>query len=152
MIFETAATISGVSPGASLSQTLLVGTLGEQPVAEVSDRQTADRREGIGVVLVDDQPGDLVIFIRNDRLVEKRLQRQLGQRHLRRDPFLGVLGGDPGQDIAGAQRRRLRHQIAQIGEAVSCGWKVRSCTRSLRELQSIGIALPAIVGQMADSD
>ncbi len=64
--------------------------LAEQPVAKSADGQMRDRREGGGIVGVDDQPRDLVVLVGDDRLVEKMRERQVGERHLRRHPLLGA--------------------------------------------------------------
>jgi hypothetical protein len=53
--------------------------------------------------------------------LQKLLERNVGQRHPRRDHLLGTVGGDPGQPVAGARRRRLGQQIAQIIEYVGGG-------------------------------
>ena len=94
------------------------GALAEQPVAEAADGEMGDRREGAGVVGVDDEARDLVVLVRDDRLVEEMRERQVGERHLRRHAFGGGRGGDAGEAIARARRRRLGEQGLQIGEGV----------------------------------
>ena len=68
---------------------------------------------------VEDQPRDLVGFVRDDGLVEYVAERQIGQRALRRNPLGHVRGGDAGEHVARAQRGRARQQRLQIGEDVS---------------------------------
>ena len=70
---------------------------------------------------VDDQAGDLVIFVGDHGLVEELAQRQVGQRHPRRDHLFGAVGGNAGQPIARARRGRLGQQVAQIVEDVGGG-------------------------------
>ena len=64
--FDTAATISGVSPGASA---VVSTSSSQQVVAEPADGQRGDRGERRCVVRVDDQPGDLVGLVRHDLLL-----------------------------------------------------------------------------------
>ena len=70
---------------------------------------------------IDDQAGDLVVLVGDDGLLQELLQRNVRQRHPRRDHLLGAIGGDPRQAIAGARRRGLGQQIAQIVEDVGGG-------------------------------
>ena len=72
MSLLTAATISGVSPGASCAEHLARRFVAQQPVAKLADGQVGNRRERGRVVRVDDQPRDFVVFVGNERLVEKR--------------------------------------------------------------------------------
>ena len=95
-----------------------VRRIGEQPVAEIADGQVGDRRESARVVRVDDEARDLVLLVGHDRFVEKALERQLGKRHPRRHALLGRGGGDAGEHVARAQRRRLGEQVLQVREAV----------------------------------
>ena len=55
---------------------------------------------------VDDEPRDLVVFVRNERFVEELTERNIGQRHPRRDHLLGGFGRDPGQPITARQLDR----------------------------------------------
>ena len=90
-------------PAASADEGRGGGLVGEQPVAETADGQVRNRREGRGVMAVDDQPGDLVVLVRDDDLVEKGRERHVGERQLRRHPLGGGVGGDPGQPVARAR-------------------------------------------------
>ncbi len=98
------------------SETRLVRRRAEQPVAKAAHGEMGDRREGLGIVAVDDQPGDFVGLVGNHRLAEKVLERQLGQGHLRRHPLHVAAGGDPGQDVPGTRRGGLGQQVLEIGE------------------------------------
>ena len=82
MILDTAATISGVSPGAMAVRRASSMSFGEQPVAEVPNSQMPHRRECSCVVTVDNETGNLVGFVRYDVLVQEKLEGQFGQRHL----------------------------------------------------------------------
>ncbi|MOA23656.1 hypothetical protein D3C78_1442880 [compost metagenome] len=66
---------------------------------------------------VDDQAGDLVLFVGDQRLVEEALERDIGQRHLRGDAFGIAAGGDSGQAVAGARRAGLGQQFPEAVEA-----------------------------------
>jgi hypothetical protein len=78
------------------------GALPEQPVAEPTDGEVRNRREGAGVVTVDDEACHLVVLVGDDRLVKEVRERQVGERHLRRHPLFGGCGGDAGEAIARA--------------------------------------------------
>ncbi len=93
--------------------------IAEQPVAESSDRKVRDRREGGGIMGVDDEARHLVVLIGDDRLTEEMREWHVGERHLRCHPLLRGRGGNAGQAVARARRRRLGEQGFQIGEAVA---------------------------------
>ena len=118
MIFETAAAISGVRPGASRASASVVVRLREEPIAEIADREVGDRREGRLVVGVDDEARDLVGLVGDHRLVEKAAQRQVGEGHLGGDVLRRARRGDAGEHVAGAGRSRLGEQVLQVGEDV----------------------------------
>ncbi len=101
-------------------QCRLVCVVPEQPVAEVTDGQVADRGEGFGVVTVDDQSRDFVGFIGDQRFLEKALERDLRQTHLRGDPLGIAARRDFGEKVAGARRAGLGHDLAQAVEAPLC--------------------------------
>jgi len=90
----------------------------QQPVAQAAHREMAHRREGRGVVAVDDQARDLVVLVGHDGVGEEGGQRQVGQRGLGGDALLRRLRRDAGQPVAGARGAGLAHQLAQVGEAV----------------------------------
>ena len=48
---------------------------------------------------IDDQAGDLVVFVGNDRLKQELLQRNVGERDPRGDHLFGALGRDSGQTV-----------------------------------------------------
>ncbi len=81
------------------AQAGLGGFIAEQPVAQAADGEVADRGKGLGVVGVDDQAGDLVLLVRDQRFTEKMAERNVGQGHLRGDPFPVVGGSNPCQVI-----------------------------------------------------
>ena len=114
MILETAATISGVSPGASRASTSVVAASDSSQSRNSPTVMCDDRREGRGIVAVDDEPGDVVVLVGDQRLVEEALQRHVGQRHLGGDVLLGARRRDAGEHVAGARRRRLGHQLLQV--------------------------------------
>jgi hypothetical protein len=97
------------------------GGVGEQPVAEGADGQRRDRRERRFVVGVEDQARDFIVFISNDALLEKLPQGNVGQRHPRRDHLLGAAGCDSREAVAGARRRGLGQEVAQIVKDVAGG-------------------------------
>ena len=70
---------------------------------------------------IEDQPGDLVVLVRDHGLVEELLERHVGERHPRRDHLFGAFGSDAGKTVAGPRRRRLGEQLAQIGEYIGGG-------------------------------
>ena len=49
---------------------------------------------------IDDQPGDFVVFVGNQRIAQKPRQRYFGQRHLRRNPLLRTARSHPGEQVA----------------------------------------------------
>ena len=95
MSFDTAAAISGVRPGATRRERGGVGLVGEQPVAEIADREMRDRRERRGVVPVEDEARDLIGLVGHGGCREKGGERRLGERHLRRHALLGARRRDP---------------------------------------------------------
>ncbi len=116
-------------PGRQRRKRRSIRHLRQQPVAERADSQTGDRREGRRVPPVEQQPRHLVGLVGDDRLVEESGERQVGERHLRRHPLACRAGGDAGQDIARAQRRRARQQRPQIGEPPDRAIDRRVCRR-----------------------
>ncbi len=98
-------------------QRRLVRLLAEQPVAEIAHGQVADRREGGGVMAVDDQPSDFIAFVGDQCFFEKTPERHIGQAHLRRHSLGVAARRDPGEQVAGARRAGLGHHLAQIVKA-----------------------------------
>ena len=70
---------------------------------------------------VDHEAGDLVSLVGDDGLGEELAERNIGERHPRRDHLFGAAGGNARQAVARARRGRLGEQIAQIAEAVARG-------------------------------
>jgi len=70
MILLTAAAISASGP-APAHERRRIG-VAQQPVPEPADGQVRDGRKGCGVMAVADQAGDVVAFVRNDRIVQNR--------------------------------------------------------------------------------
>ena len=119
--FETAAAISGVIPRDSFRSTSPVAASESSQSRNDADGQRRYRRKGRRVVAIDDQAGDLIVFVGDDGLLQELLQRNVRQRHPRRDHVLGAIGGDARQAIAGARRRGLGQEIAQIIEDIGGG-------------------------------
>ena len=111
MIFETAAAISGVSPGER--RRAWRGRRRPRAASRGIRRPSAPRpaRRRRRSWRVDDQPGDLVRLVRDDGIVEEAAQRQIGERHLRRDPFGRDRPPRSRRAVARARRRRPRQQL-----------------------------------------
>ncbi len=118
---QTAAAISGVTPRANVRENIGGRRVRQQPVTESPHGQRGNRGKRRRVVAIDDQAGHLVLFIGNDRLVQKLRQRHIGQRHPRRHHLFGGVGCQSREPIAGARRGRLGEKIAQIVEYVGRG-------------------------------
>ena len=95
-----------------------IGLVGEEPVAEATDRQAGDRGKGGRVVGVDDQARDRVGFVRDHGLGEEARERDVGEAELGGDALFRRGGGQAGQFIARATRRRPPQQFAQGVERV----------------------------------
>ena len=108
----------GREAGRQCSQRRACRVVGEQPIAQAADRQVGDRCERRAVMRVADQPRDFVSLVGNDRVIQQTLQREIGQRHLRRDPLLLAGGGDSGEGVSAAMRRRPRQESAQVRKAI----------------------------------
>ena len=67
---------------------------------------------------VDDEPSYLIVFVRNDRFIEKLSKRHIGQGQLRGNPLFVVLRRDARQRVAAPRRRRLGQQLLQVFEGV----------------------------------
>ena len=70
---------------------------------------------------VEDEAGDFVCLIRDDRLIEEVLEWQIGEGHLCGDALPRGGGADAGQLIAGARRagtgKQLRERVEGIADA-----------------------------------
>ena len=93
------------------------GVARQQPVAELAHRHVRDRDEGRPVVAVEDEPRHLVLGIGHEHVVEEIGQRHVGEGEARRHHLLRRPGRDPGEEVAGAPRRRLGEQRLQAVEA-----------------------------------
>ncbi len=70
-----------------LAQLLGVSVVVQQPFPEFTHRQIVDRFECDGIVRIADQPRDFVLFVRNQGMIEKSLQRDIGQSEPGGHPF-----------------------------------------------------------------
>ena len=68
---------------------------------------------------VDDEPRDLVFFVRNQRLVEKLAQRNIGKAELCSDVLFCSGRRQPGEFIAGAERGGFGQELVQRTKRVS---------------------------------
>jgi hypothetical protein len=96
MIFDTAAAISGVRPGRQ-ARRLCRRSLSSQSRRPPTVRWLTGAKACGSAV--DDQPGDFIVFVGDQRFAEEVLERDIGQGHLRGDPFAVVAGGHPGQVV-----------------------------------------------------
>jgi len=85
-------------------------------VAKLADGQRRDRREGLGVMSVKNQARHLVRLIGNQRFLQKRLERQIGQNVTGANALGVACRGDPGQFIAGTARRGSGEERLEICE------------------------------------
>ena len=60
-------------------------------------------REGVRIVRINDQAGDFVGFIRDDRACGKYLERQVRERNLRRYALFGGARGNARQIVSGTR-------------------------------------------------
>ncbi|MCY1218751.1 hypothetical protein D9M72_307010 [compost metagenome] len=97
------------------------GLLGQQPVAEVADREVRDRREGLRVVRVDDQPRDVVLLVGNQRLGEELLERRVGQHVACGHALLRGRRAEAREVVARARGAGAGEHLSQIveGEALA---------------------------------
>ena len=86
-------------PGADAHQHLGRGQIAQQPVPEVAHGQVGNRLKGPDIVVVENQPGNLILLVGDEGFSQKGLQGQLGQSHLGHHPFLGGMGDDAGQPV-----------------------------------------------------
>lgn len=69
----------------------------EQPVAKPSDGQVREGFERRRVVAVDDQPGDLVVLVGDQDVVQESGQRDVGEHPLRGGTLAVRVRGAPGE-------------------------------------------------------
>ena len=108
-------------PARQLRQRFTCRRIRKQEVAERPNREGRDRGEGRGVMAVDDQAGNLVVLEGNDGFLEELAERNVRQRHPRRDHLFGAVGGNSRQPIPGARRRCLGQEVAQVIEHIARG-------------------------------
>jgi hypothetical protein len=99
MSFDTAATISGVSPAV----TRISGGISrvrQQPVAEITHGEMRNLGERLARMIIDDETRDLVHLVWDHGFVEESAQRHLRQRHFRRHAFFFRVGGHACQLVA----------------------------------------------------
>ncbi len=136
----------GREAGGECAQHVGARCVGQQPVAKRAHREMRHRREGRSVVRVDDQASHGISFIRHQRLLQQRRQRQIGQRCARRHALGGAARGNARELIARALGRGLGHQVAQVGEQIALradgggiahaqDYTARACARSAKVLQ-----------------
>ena len=70
---------------------------------------------------VQDKPCDRIVLVRNDRLVQKIRQRDIGQGHLRSHTLPRIGGSGAGQLVARAQRAGPRQERAQVRKGEATG-------------------------------
>ena len=91
----------------------VVAAFGQQPVPEFAYGEVADGGEGLGVVPVDNQAGDFVFFIGHNAFVQEASQRDLGQEHLRLDPFLFGACRNTRENVARTEGRSRGQKFAE---------------------------------------
>ena len=92
----TAAAISGVRPEASAASRSGCRLVGEQPVAQLADRERAHRRKGFRIVRIDNQPRYFIVSRRRTTCsVKKMRKRHIGQGKLRRHALFCGRGSNP---------------------------------------------------------
>src|SRR5258708_3624711 len=79
----------------------------------------SDWGESLAVMGVDDEAGDLVGLVGNDRLVKKCVEGQIRESILRRDLFLAGFSRHAGQLVATARRRGLGEECPEIAERIT---------------------------------
>ena len=109
----TAAAISGVSPGASAASRSGVASSESSQSRSSPTVKPVDRRKGLRVVRVRDQPGDFVLLVGNDLFGKEVRQRQVGEGKLGGH---ALLGDGPQHPPA-----RLRCAGAWLSRAVRAG-------------------------------
>ncbi len=93
--------------GRQSGEALAGGLLAEQPVAQFADGQVRDGRERGGIVGIEDEAGDFVALVRDERLGQNGFQGHVGKLHLRPCALFGGGGGDARQLVAGTRGRSL---------------------------------------------
>ena len=106
-------------PAAQCREDVGIDSVRQEPLAETADGQMGNRRERVVVVRIQNEAGDVVLFVGNDGFIQKYGQGKVGQGHLRRDPFLGRLRRNACQCVARPERRGLGQQCLEIGKVIA---------------------------------
>ncbi len=72
------------------------------------------------LVAIEDQSRHLVLFVRDEVGLQERLERQIGEGELRREPLHGAARGDAGKRIARARGRGLGKEVLEVGKRPAC--------------------------------
>ena len=94
------------------------GGVGKEVIAQFPHRPGGDLREGGRVVVVEQHAADGVVIGRQQRRVEKGLQRDISQRRFCRGPFAMAGRGDPRQSVPRFFLVCFGQQIAEIGKRI----------------------------------
>ena len=95
--FETPAAISGVIPRETFASVSLVAASDNSQSRKPPTVSDGNRRKSLRRMGIEDQPGDLVVLVRDHGLVEELLERHVGERHPRRDHLFGAFGRNAGK-------------------------------------------------------
>jgi hypothetical protein len=90
----------------------------QQPVAKAANGEVGDRRESLVIVSVEDEAGDFVGLVRDDRVAQERGQRQVRQHRSRRDPLSIGCRRQTGEFVTRTAMRCLGEDVLQVGEMV----------------------------------
>ena len=104
--------------GGECGEELRSGVAGEEDVAEFADSEAGDGGEGSGVVGVEDEAGNLIGLVGDERLVEEGGEREIGEGHLRGHAFDGGSSGNAGELVSGAGGGGFGEQVAQTLEVI----------------------------------
>ena len=119
----------------------------QQPVAKLAHREACHRREGGRIMAVDDQAGDVVILVGDQRLDQKLLQRHVGEHETGRHALLGRARGDAGETVARPWGARACHYLPEVVE----GETLRLKDRSIAHRPLAGSGRPLVAGRTGPS-
>ena len=100
--------------------------VGQKKIAKIPGGHGGDRGKRLPVMRIENEPRHLVGLVRDHGLVEKTRQRQIGQRHARRDALFAATRGEPGEPVARAIRRGARKKRLQIVKDVMRAARIAS--------------------------
>ena len=109
----------GREAGRERGQPLAGGIVGEQPVAELADGESCDGREGGGVVGVEDEAGDFVRLVGDDRFGEEGFSGRSARAIWAAMRSRGGCGADAGEFVAGARRCRPGENCASESNLIT---------------------------------